>query len=56
MEHNAKNICKTIISDKEHNLNTQMAEFGISKLSILYAPFDQTQYFFKVSKNNLTIQ
>ena len=29
MEHNAKNICKTVISDKEQNLNKQMAECGI---------------------------
>jgi len=30
MEHNAKNICKTVISSKEQNLNKQMVEFGIS--------------------------
>jgi len=30
MEHNAKNIRKTVISGKEQNLNKQMAEFGIS--------------------------
>jgi len=27
-----KKICKTVISDKEHNLKKQMAEFGISIL------------------------
>jgi len=32
VEHNAKNICKTIIGGKEQNLNKQMAGFGISTL------------------------
>jgi len=32
MEHNAKNICKTIISGEEQNLNKQMVEFRISIL------------------------
>jgi len=32
MEHNAKNICKTVISGKERNLKKQMAECGISIL------------------------
>jgi len=32
MEHNAKNICKAIISSKEQKLNTQIAEFAISIL------------------------
>jgi len=30
MEHNAKNICRTVISSKEQKLNKQMAEFRIS--------------------------
>ena len=29
IEHNAKNICKTVTSSKVQNLNKQMAEFGI---------------------------
>ena len=32
MEHNAKNICKTVISGKELNLNKQMVQFRISIL------------------------
>jgi len=32
MEHNAKNICKTVISGVEQNLNKHMDEFGISIL------------------------
>jgi len=32
MEHNAKNICKTVISGKEQNLNKQQADFRISIL------------------------
>jgi len=30
MEHNVKNICETVISGEEQNLNKQMVEFGIS--------------------------
>jgi len=29
MEHNAKNICRTVISGKEQNLKEQLLEFGI---------------------------
>jgi len=29
MEHNKKDICKTVINRKEQNLNKQMTEFGI---------------------------
>jgi len=32
VEQNANNICKTIITGGEQNLNKQMAEFGISIL------------------------
>jgi len=32
LEHNAKNICRTVLSGKEQNLNKQMAEFKISIL------------------------
>jgi len=30
MEHNAKNICTTVITGIEQNLNKHMAELGIS--------------------------
>jgi len=32
MDHNAKNICTTVISGKEQDLNKQMAGFEISIL------------------------
>jgi len=32
MEHNAKNICRTITSGEKQNLNKQMVEFRISIL------------------------
>jgi len=32
MKHNAKIICRNVISGKEQNLNKEMAEFGISLL------------------------
>jgi len=32
MEHNVKNICRIVISNKEQNLNKQMVEFRISIL------------------------
>jgi len=32
MEHNAKNICRTVISSEENNFNKQMVEFRISIL------------------------
>jgi len=53
MEHNAKNICKTVISGKEQNLNKQIAEFEISILfqHFLYI-FAKFQYFFEVLENN----
>jgi len=53
MEHNAKYICKTVISDKQQNLNTQMAEFGIF---MLYVHFGKVQYFFKALKTDFTSQ
>jgi len=52
-----KNICRTVISGKEQNVNKQMPEFGIfHTFSILYAYFVQIQYFFKVLKTDFTIQ
>ena len=39
MEHNAENICRTVISAEEQNLNKQMIEFRISTLF---------QYFMKI--------
>jgi len=56
MEHNATNICRTLISNKEQKLNKQVAELRISKLLILYVDFGQIQYFFKVLKTDFTIQ
>jgi len=32
MEHNARNICRTVISSEEQDLNEQMVEFRISLL------------------------
>jgi len=32
MEHNAKIICRTVVSGYEQKLNKQVAEFGISIL------------------------
>jgi len=32
MDHNAKNICRTVISGEEQNLSKQMVEFRISIL------------------------
>jgi len=39
MEHNAKIICKTVVSGKEQNLNEQMAEFVISILFQYFCTF-----------------
>jgi len=47
MEHNAKNICRTIISSKEQNLNEQMVEF---RISILF------QYFMNILAKFNTFQ
>jgi len=35
-EHKCENICKTVISGKEQNLNKQMAEFGSSILLCIW--------------------
>jgi len=57
MEQSAKNICKTVISGKEQNLNKQIAEFwNFHTFSILYVHFSQIQYIFKVLKTDFTIQ
>jgi len=40
IEHKYKNICKTVISGKEQNLNKQMAEFGSSLLFVHLAKFN----------------
>jgi len=32
MEHNAENICRTVISSEKQNLNKQMVDFRISIL------------------------
>jgi len=51
-----KNICKTVISGIDQNLNKQRAEFRTSTFSTLYVHFGQIQYFLKVLKTDLTIQ
>jgi len=57
MQHNPKNICKTVISGFEQNFNKQLAEFGISNtFSPLYLYFWQYQYIFQVLKTDCTIQ
>jgi len=55
MEHNAKNICITVISDKEQNLDKLVAEFRISGLLQYFVHFDKIQYFFKALKTDFTI-
>jgi len=44
VEHSAK-ICKTVISSKEHNLNKQLAGFGISTLLNTLCTFWPEQLF-----------
>jgi len=39
MEYNAENICRTVISSEEQNLNKQLAEF---RISILFQYFMNT--------------
>jgi len=42
MEHNAKNICKPVITSKEQNFNKQMVKFEIlDTFSIIYAHVGQ---------------
>jgi len=52
-----KSICRTVIRDKELNLNKQVAEY---RISILFQYFvyilDQIQYFLKVLKTDFTRQ
>jgi len=57
MDHNTKNICRTVISGKEQNLKKQTVEYRISILwAILYVHLGQIQYFFKVLKTDFTMQ
>ena len=57
MDHNAKNICTTVISGKEQDLNKQMAGFeNIHTFSKLDLYFSQIQYFFKDLKTDFTIE
>jgi len=57
MGHNAKNICTTVISGKEQDLNKQMAGFeNIHTFSKLDLYFSQIQYFFKDLKTDFTIE
>jgi len=44
MEHNARNICRTVISGKEQNVDTQMDEF---RISILF------EYFMNILPNSI---
>jgi len=37
MEHNAESICRTILSDEEQKMNTQIVEEMVSIFLILYA-------------------
>jgi len=42
MEHNAENICRTVIWGKEQNLNEEKAEF---RISTHFADFGQSHIF-----------
>jgi len=39
MEHNAKNICRTVTSGKEQNLDKQMDKLGICFQHFIYSIF-----------------
>ena len=41
-----ENICRTVISGEEQNLNEQMANLHFHTFSIFYVHFGQIQYFF----------
>jgi len=56
MVHNAKNICRTVVSSEEQKFNKNWLDLELPYFFNTYAHFGQVQYFFKVLTIDFTIQ